>query len=880
LSDPLLGYGYSAGDVWLEQINSRRLWDLLRQARDLQVPLLNPGRDAAPIILCSSPAAATLDVRRAGSDIRLEPRVAVQGQPVPLGSSLLLGNPAHGIAWWDEGSPTQRLQLASFAGPLDDTLSGFLEREAITLPGGAEERFLREFYPALRRRIALCSSDDSVELPPETPVTLVLSVAHGDGHHLALTWARGRAGTSWREGLWDARPGRVHDRAVEDAIVGTVTSIAGAMPQLLESTAFGERLAETAHLEGMAAVRFMIQILPAVAEIPDVEIEQAGAVPDYREAAEAPVVSLGGAESRDGDWFDLAVEVTVGGEEVPFSQLFVALVEQRSHLILPSGTYFSLDSDELRQLAQLIAEARSLRDSPGDNIRLSRFQASLWEDLCGLGVVSAQAASWEASVRTLTEATSRIDHPTPEGLHARLRPYQQEGFNWLAFLYEHHLGGVLADDMGLGKTLQALALICHTKERGLTASPYLVIAPASVVENWAAECRRFAPGLAVVTVSETERRRRVPLAELVAQADVVITSYALFRLEYDDYEAVAWAGLFVDEAQFVKNRHSKTYQQIKMLPVPFKVAMTGTPMENNLMELWSLLSIAAPGLFASPDRFEADYRLPIEKHADAERLNRLRRRVRPLMLRRTKDQVAADLPEKQEQVLALDLAPKHKKLYQTYLARERQKVLGLLGDMTNNRFEIFRSLTLLRQASLDMSLVDSKHAMVPSTKLDALMEMIENIVEDGHRVLVFSQFTRFLGEARRRIEAAGIEHCYLDGRSRRRADIISGFRNGEAPVFLISLKAGGFGLNLTEADYCILLDPWWNPATEAQAVDRIHRIGQTRKVMVYRLVANDTIEEKVMALKAKKAALFANVIDAGEFESGALTAADIRELVS
>jgi SNF2 family DNA or RNA helicase len=480
----------------------------------------------------------------------------------------------------------------------------------------------------------------------------------------------------------------------------------------------------------------------------------------------------------------------------------------------------------------------------------------------------------------LTEASSRIDHPTPAGLLAKLRPYQEEGFNWLAFLFEHHLGGVLADDMGLGKTLQALALMCHTKERGLTSSPYLVVAPASVVQNWAAECRRFAPGLVVVTVSETERRRRVPLAEYVAQADVVITSYALFRLEYDAYQAAEWAGLFVDEAQFVKNRQSKTYQQVKMLPVPFKVAMTGTPMENNLMELWSLLSIAAPGLFANPTRFEADYRLPIEKNADAERLDRLRRRMRPLMLRRTKEQVAADLPEKQEQVLALDLAPKHKKLYQTYLARERQKVLGLLGDMTNNRFEIFRSLTLLRQASLDVSLIDNQHAEVPSTKLDALMEMVESIVEDGHRVLVFSQFTRFLGAARRRIEAAGIEHCYLDGRTRKRAEVISAFRNGDAPVFLISLKAGGFGLNLTEADYCILLDPWWNPATEAQAVDRIHRIGQTRKVMVYRLVANDTIEEKVMALSAKKAALFANVIDSGDFGSAALTAADIRELVS
>jgi SNF2 family DNA or RNA helicase len=307
--------------------------------------------------------------------------------------------------------------------------------------------------------------------------------------------------------------------------------------------------------------------------------------------------------------------------------------------------------------------------------------------------------------------------------------------------------------------------------------------------------------------------------------------------------------------------------------------MSGTPIENNLMELWSLLSIAAPGLFASAEQFAGYYRVPIERQGDEERLAQLRRRVRPLMLRRTKEQVERDLPDKQEQVLELDLNPRHKKVYQTYLQRERQKVLGLLDDVNKHRFEIFRSLTLLRQASLDVSLVGAEHEGVPSTKLDVLMELLDDIVADGHRVLVFSQFTRFLTMARERIDAAGIDHCYLDGRTRKREAVIDGFRNGDAPVFLISLKAGGFGLNLTEADYCIILDPWWNPATEAQAVDRVHRIGQTKKVMVYRLVAKDTLEEKVMALKERKSALFANVMDAGGFESGALTASDIRDLL-
>jgi len=482
-------------------------------------------------------------------------------------------------------------------------------------------------------------------------------------------------------------------------------------------------------------------------------------------------------------------------------------------------------------------------------------------------------------VRALGQGAPLIAHPVPAGLKAELRPYQLEGFHWLAALFRLGLGGVLADDMGLGKTLQALALIEHVRENQLGDAPFLVVAPTSVVFNWASEVARFAPGLKVAVVSETRARRRVDLAEVIEGADVVITSYTLFRLEYDSYESADWAGLVLDEAQFVKNHQSLIYQRVKRLPAPFKLAITGTPMENNLMELWSLLSITAPGLFASPTRFAEYYRTPIEKGQNYDLLDQLRRRIRPLMLRRTKQQVATDLPDKQEQVIELELNPKHRKVYQTHLQRERQKVLGLIGDLAKNRFEIFRSLTLLRQASLDVGLIDPEYAQIPSTKLDAMMAQLTDIVGEGHRTLIFSQFTRFLDSARQRLEAAGIEYCYLDGSTRDRGSVLNDFKTGSAPVFLISLKAGGFGLNLTEADYCILLDPWWNPATEAQAVDRVHRIGQTRKVMVYRLVAKDTIEEKVMALKATKAALFDSVMDGGAFESAALSEADIRELL-
>ena len=869
-------YRYTEDIVRLEDIQSRRLWDLLLEGCNLGLAMMQPGRNPAPIAFRDVPGIVEIDVTRSEAGLHVEPRLTVEHTRLDARNTLLIGAPAYAVAWWDDslgvGAP---LSLAALATPVDDKLRALLETSGLDVPASAQARLVNYFVPHLRRRVPVISSDDSIELPEDRAATLVATIRADEGHHLSVTWEW--LATVGREPLWNDA---IHDfrRPGEDSVLAAVSELARRIPELLERTPFATRLAEQARLAGMAAVQFVTEVLPLLSQIDGVEIDLAGDLPDYREAVDAPVLRLSGAATGQ-DWFDLTVTVSVEGEEVPFAQLFVALAEGATHLILPSGMYFSLERDELKELATLIEEARGLHETPDHRVRLSRFQASLWEDFLRLGILSTQASEWDATVRQLAQASDRTEYEVPVGLLATLRPYQLNGFNWLVFLYEHGLGGILADDMGLGKTIQALALMSHVREHALSDDPFLVVAPTSVVGNWAAECQRFAPELGVVTITSTERRRGVALEDFTRGAHVVITSYSLFRLEYDQYAEIGWAGLFLDEAQFAKNRRSQTYQRVKALPVSFKVAMSGTPLENNLMELWSLLSITAPGLFASPDRFTEYYQVPIERRGDAQRLAQLRRRVRPLLLRRTKEQVARDLPDKQEQVLELKLNTRHHKVYQTYLQRERQKVLGLLDNMTKNRFEIFRSLTLLRQASLDVSLVDEKHVGVSSTKLDVLMEMLDDIVADGHRVLVFSQFTRFLTLARTRIRTAGIAHCYLDGRTRNRPAVIAEFREGVAPVFLISLKAGGFGLNLTEADYCILLDPWWNPATEAQAVDRVHRIGQTRKVMVYRLVAKDTLEEKVMALKARKAALFSNVLDGGGFESGAMSAKDIRELL-
>jgi superfamily II DNA or RNA helicase len=874
--------------VLLESFPSPRVWDVLAQAGEAGLPLVCTGAGEAPVLLAREAARVTLDLTDEGEEWRLRPLVTAGPEALEAGHSLLLGDPAHGIAWWEPSGPGGRtgapLRLARLERALPAGLRTLVARgRDLSVPVAEQAEFLRDYYPVLRHQVTVASVDGSVDLPAERPPRLVLRAAHAADQRVSLRWSWQYAvGEAVREApLWPAVYLAEHDResAAESKVLLDVCAVTDAMPELYEAGPAGPRLAAHAELSGADALVGLAVLMVGLAELPDVEVRTTGDAVALRPADGPPVVSLAG-EAGGADWFDLAVSVSVDDEPVPFASLFTALALEQRYLLLPSGTYVSLDRPELHKLRALIEEARGLGERADDGtVRVGRFQVDFWQELVGLGVVSAQAAAWTASVRDLAGAEAVTEVDVPASLAGTLRPYQQAGFSWLAYLYDHSLGGVLADDMGLGKTLQAIALLCRIREAAPAGPPFLVVAPTSVVGNWAAEVRRFAPGLSVATISGTKVRRGVPLADVAAGVDVVVTSYALLRLEYEAYSAVEWAGLVLDEAQAVKNHAGKGYQCVRRLPVPFKLAITGTPMENNLMELWAMFSLVAPGLFPDPKRFTEYYRRPIERDADVERLDRLRRRIRPLMMRRTKEEVAADLPAKIEQVVSLELNPRHRRLYDTYLARERQKVLGLLGDLDKHRIAVLTSLTLLRQAALDVALVDPVHAAVPSTKLDTLAEQLTEVVAEGHRVLVFSQFTRFLARVRERLDRDGIGYCYLDGRTRNRAQVVEEFTSGAAPVFLMSIKAGGVGLNLTQADYCILLDPWWNPATEAQAVDRAHRIGQTRNVMVYRLVAKDTIEEKVMALKESKARLFSAIMDGGGAGSTALTADDIRSLL-
>ena len=839
--------------IYLDEFHSALLWRMLDEAAVLGIDFIGAKKDV--VVTIGGRAEIHLEAVR-DDDLRLRPVLTIDGAELAPESAGTIAD--HGV-YTTTFYPTV-VTVAPTATPLTAKQRGLLGRDAtVVIPSSDVDEFLSEYYPVLRRTIEITSADDSVELPHLLPPVLVLTATFGKKQSLALAW-------SWEE---------AGDPAVEAAITARVSAVLGEPPV-------------AALLLGLDAAEFSTGVLPRLESLEGVRVDLVGKRPDYRELTEAPTLVVTTVETEQRDWFDLGVLVSVDGRKVPFGPLFTALSKGHKKLLLVDNSYLSLDQPVFAELHRLIIEASALAEWETDAPKISRYQASLWAEFEDLADETEQAVAWRATASGLNADDGVESTALPAGVDATLRPYQQEGFDSLAFLWRHGLGGVLADDMGLGKTLQTLALIAHAKETAAGPSapgPFLVVAPTSVVSNWVTEAQRFTPGLVVRGITATNAKSRSSVAEQVRGADVIVTSYALFRLDFDAYQNELWGGLVLDEAQFVKNPASKAHQAAVELKAPFKLAITGTPMENSLMDLWSLFEIVAPGLFPSWRRFTEDYVKPItgtaanESDRAGQLLAQLRRRIRPLMMRRTKDLVATELPAKQEQVLHIDLAPRHKTLYDTFLQRERQKLLGLIEDMDKNRFIVFRSLTLLRMLSLDASLVDEQYSDVPSSKLDALFEQLDDVVAEGHRALIFSQFTKFLGKAAERLDARGIAYEYLDGSTLKRADVIKRFKQGDAPLFLISLKAGGFGLNLTEADYVFMLDPWWNPATEAQAIDRTHRIGQDKNVMVYRLVATGTIEEKVMALKEKKARLFDAVMDDDAVFSSALTADDIRGLL-
>jgi superfamily II DNA or RNA helicase len=578
------------------------------------------------------------------------------------------------------------------------------------------------------------------------------------------------------------------------------------------------------------------------------------------------------------DWLNLDMKFESGGAVVREEELRACLEHGRRLVQLEDGTYAPIDPDKVGDVLTRMAEIYA---TSGMKDKLPLSQAGRVQDLLKMvdnAKVSASAKTLFAKIEDIDEIPSVAK---PRTLKADLRPYQKDGFSWLVFLHELNSGGILADDMGLGKTIQTIALLLWSKSK-YKRKLNLVVAPTSVVPNWQREIAKFAPGLKTVVWQGPNRSQNAPELE---KADVMITSYALLRRDEELLQALDLRYVILDEAQHIKNPMSQTARSAKKLSSERRLALTGTPIENRLSELWSIFDFVSPGLLGQLKTFEERIARPIDR-GDMETAQRLRATIKPFVMRRLKRDVAADLPDKIEQEMIVPLAEEQAKLYKQVLGQVRKSVLSEVEKkgVSKAQIQILAALTRLRQVACDprlMKLPDTNFEADDSGKLGALREIIDEAVDGNHRVLVFSQFVEMLNHIRAALDADGVQYEYLDGSTKDRIDRVDRFNEDTSvPVFLISLKAGGTGLNLTGADTVVHFDPWWNPAVEDQATDRAHRIGQTKNVNVYKLIAAGTVEEKILELSAKKRELVSNVLSTEGSPLKGLTKADVENLFS
>ncbi|MFA7345306.1 MAG: SNF2-related protein [Terrimicrobiaceae bacterium] len=559
-------------------------------------------------------------------------------------------------------------------------------------------------------------------------------------------------------------------------------------------------------------------------------------------------------EEKEGGWLDFHIHFTAGNEAVLSHQEIRRLLQSGSpQLRLKDGRVAVPDAALAADLEEVLRDA-----DPRQERGIFR-------------VPGFQRAYLEACISGWTGAGGRAAQVAPlkpGSLRDLLRPYQIEGAGWLLFLARKNSGGLLADEMGLGKTVQALAMMESLP------GPHLVVCPSSLVWNWCREAAKFVPGLKVLAIEGADREE---LLGKIPSSDIVITSYALLRRDIGRYKGRRFSTVVLDEAQHIKNPDSQNAKAACALQADARFILTGTPLENSLRDLWSLFDFLLPGYLGSRKDFQERYEKPLLGGERGPLWDRLNRRVRPWMLRRKKSDLLPELPEKIEQVVEVELTPAQKAVYTRLQIAARAEVDAMRESGGAARMRVLTALLRLRQACCDLRLLGGE-SPAPSAKLDALLELVGEAVDGGHRVLVFSQFTAMLDLIAPALDEAGFAWCRLDGSTKDRASAVEKFQSDPAiPVFLISLKAGGTGLNLTAADTVIHFDPWWNPAVEAQATDRAHRIGQTGVVTSIKLVARDTVEHRVIAMQEKKRALISGLLDA---ETPSLTGADWEELLA
>ena len=610
-------------------------------------------------------------------------------------------------------------------------------------------------------------------------------------------------------------------------------------------------------------------------------------------------------------WFDFGVSFAAsGGEQFSPADIQRLILSGQSHTRLKNGKVAVIDTGAVEELQQFLLDASPEQRS--GKYRVGNAQAGFLEATLEQQGWQAQAPQhWRERARQQS-GEAKLECPPLGDLETVLRPYQKHGVAWMNFLRTNGFGGILADEMGLGKTLQALAFLRNgvmecgsvgktggsvTPTHPHSNTPSLVICPTSLVFNWMAEAKKFTPELEVLALHGPERHK---LFSEIPRSDLIVTSYALIRRDFDQYKQFEFDTVVLDEAQHIKNRATQNAQAVKAIRSEHRLVLTGTPLENSVLDLWSIFDFLMPGYLGSAKDFKERYEVPIAREKNAEAQARLARRLKPFILRRLKRDVAADLPAKIEQVTFCELNEEQRAVYQQVMEFSRKEVLEAVGaqGLAKSRMIVFTALLRLRQICCDLRLLNLSReggkgseaktsSSTPSLtsppsrdlsgKLEAFDELLQEIADGGHRVLVFSQFVSMLSLLKEKLNEQEIEFCYLDGSTTNRGEVVEEFQRGAAPVFLISLKAGGVGLNLTGADTVIHFDPWWNPAVEDQATDRAHRIGQTRMVTSYKLITRGTVEEKILTLQQKKRDIIKATLGEEQFTE-ALNWEEIQEL--
>ncbi len=605
------------------------------------------------------------------------------------------------------------------------------------------------------------------------------------------------------------------------------------------------------------------------------------------------------ASRAHGKWFELGLTLDVDGHSIELLPILRNLLANSNFpreageneapeavwlAPLDERRYVPLRLDRLRRMLDVV-EAIIASQPRGNMLRVKRAQADLLDDFDQIPELAwhgrERIAKEQDRLRSLANSAEITSEPA-DGFLGTLRTYQKEGLAWLGFLGASGLGGVLADDMGLGKTVQVLAHIWTERCAGRLNKPVLIVAPTTLVANWKNEAHRFAPELRVLVLHGPDRESRF---DSVPDHDLVISTYPLLSRDKLLLKPHKFGLLVLDESQFIKNSKTQAARVVRTLKAERRIAMTGTPLENHLGELWAQFDAVEPGLLGDEKVFAQFWRTPIEEYGDSEMLARLNRRIAPLMLRRRKEDVLKDLPPKTEIVRSVEIDPAQASLYETIRLAQHARVRRAIDEQGAGQsgVVVLDALLRLRQVCCDPRLLKLEELQeqiqgTPSAKLEHLLDMLDGLVQAKRRVLVFSQFTSMLELLKQSLNARNIKHLQLTGQTQNRAEVVDAFQNGDAPVFLISLKAGGVGLNLTAADTVIHYDPWWNPAAEDQATDRAYRIGQDKPVFVYKLICSGTVEERIRALQGRKSALADAVLEGGSSAKLHFDDAEIDEL--